>query len=301
MKVFPWTFPVLAVALTFSATHASAALIASDSFVTTAAGAGNTYVTGNLNGQTATTGTTGYFTGAAAGNQIAGWQSGTGAFNASTTGLTHPLVVNPPSTNDGSVVATGNANTRLQYRDFASATAPASNTYYYSLLLRESSNSYTGQTYAGVGLSRAAGGNASNPAEGFGVGFSNGALSIFADTGSSLQAGPMIPSPTPNATYMALITYTGGATPQLAITVYDSAGTPLATSFGPITPISPSELGAFELFVSSDFNAGSPATVNFDEFRFGTERSDVILAPEPASLGLLAFGALAFSRGRRRR
>lgn len=90
MKILPWTLAVVAVALTFSATNASAVLIASDSFVTTATGAGNTYTAGNLSGQTATTGTSGYSTGLGA-----GWNNGNTAFSASTTPLTHPFLVNP--------------------------------------------------------------------------------------------------------------------------------------------------------------------------------------------------------------
>ena len=90
-----------------AAGSARAAVIASDSLLTTTTATSGYYVAGNVNGQASLNGTTGYYTGTAAGNQIAGWNSGTGAFLAQVGGLTHPLLVNGQTTNDGSLVAAG--------------------------------------------------------------------------------------------------------------------------------------------------------------------------------------------------
>jgi hypothetical protein len=57
---------------------AQATVIASDDFQTTATATSGFYLTGNINTQTATNGTIGYFTGTASGVQAPGWNSGTG-------------------------------------------------------------------------------------------------------------------------------------------------------------------------------------------------------------------------------
>ena len=119
-----------------------ATTIAADDFLTT--GTAGFYSATSVNGQTATNGTTGYYTGSTTATQTAGWASGTGAFVAQTGGLTNPNVVNPPTSNDGSLTIVGNSNTRSQYRDLASTSPIASSDYYFSLLCPESANSCLG-------------------------------------------------------------------------------------------------------------------------------------------------------------
>lgn len=281
---------------------AHAALIAGDSFLANAAGT-SAYAIGNAQGQTNTVGTTGYFTGTASGNLAPGWASGTAAFNFQAGGLSNPLVVNPASTNDGSVAATGNANTRLQLRDFSAVAPPASPDYFFSALLRESAASYTGTTYVGVGPARGTGQNGVVPTTGLHVGFLNGAITLFYNTGgAALTTETLLASPSANTTYLAELDYnvaTGKVTPF----VYDATGalvnTPAAQAVSTTVNTS-TDLGAFDLFVSSNFNAGAPAAVTFDEFRFGTARGDVVQAPEPAALGLFATAAIGAGLRRRR-
>jgi hypothetical protein len=289
--------------LTGASGAAQAAVIASDSLLTTATATSGYYVQGNVNGQASLNGTTGYYTGAAAGNQIAGWNSGTGAFLAQVGGLTHPLLVNGSTTNDGSLVAAGNANNRLQYRDLASTAPAASSDYYFSALLREASNSYVGTTYVGLGPSRALGANAAVPNTAFQVGFLNGALTLFYGNGTTTYSTEtLVATPAANSTYLAELDYnvaTGALTPR----IYDSTG---AVANNPVlqtvvaTVNTSTDLGAFDAFITADFNNQTPTKVTFDEFRFGTAQADVAAVPEPGAVGLLGVGVLA-AAGRRRR
>lgn len=285
------------------AEEAKAALIASDSFLTTSTATTGNYLAGNINTQTATNGTTGYYTGSPSGSQVAGWNSGTGAFLAKVGGLSHPLVVNAPTSNDGSFFASGNANNRLQYRDFASLSPVVSNDYYFSLLLSESSNSYTGTVYAGLGPSRASGANATVPNTSFQVGFANGALTLFYNTGLAAYTQlVLLAAPTANSTYLAEV-YVDLAAGTLTPTLYNSLGTVVnnpATQTVTATLNASTDFGAFNGYITSNFNGGSPANVVFDEFRFGTVRSDVVVVPEPGAATLLIFGSLSLFLRRRR-
>jgi hypothetical protein len=277
------TIVVLGV-LALGVQQSHAAIIASDQFLV----GGSGYSSGNLNGQGNTNGTQGYFTGATGGNPAPAWSSGTSAFSAQATGLTHPYTANPPVSGDGKVFAAGNANPRIQYRDFASLTPVAANNYYFSLLLNESSNSYTGTVYAGVGESRAAGGNASTLTTGFNIGYLNGALSLFYNNGGAAYATQtLLSTPAVNSTYLVTVDYNVAAG-TLTPTVYDALGTVVNTPTAVNATMAPNHMGAFQMFVSTQFNAGSPAVVNFDEFRFGTALTDVISIPEPSTWMLLS-------------
>ena len=279
-----------------------AAVVASDSFVTTVDGASNTYqYNASLNGQTATTGTTGYFTGAATGNSAPGWTLGTGAFTFQQTGLTHPLVVNQVTTNNGGVNAGGNANTRLQYRDFASTTPPASTDYYFSALMQESVNAYTGTSYTGLGPSLVTGQNGTVPTTGVDVGFLNGALALFYNNGgASLATQTLVATPTASSPYLVEIHTSGsGAAATVNAKVYNAAGTLVSSPAGVTATLNAADLGAFQFFDTLNFSAGSPSQIVYDELRFGTAESDVVV-PEPASLSLAGLAALGLL-GRRRR
>lgn len=284
----------------FLCAGADAAIIASDSALT--GGVGN-YTAGNINGQTSTGGTTGYFTGAAGGNPAPGWTAGTGIFSATTGGIVHPLTANPPAVDDGRFTSAGNANTRTQYRDFATTTPVASNNYYFSALLRESAVVYTGTSFVGIAASRPTGQFATTPASGFHVGFLNGSLTLFfkaLSTDTSLTTRTLVASPTVSANYMATI-HLDVVAGTLTAMVYNAAGTlvnnPLTDTV--TASVTSTDLGAFYMHLSSDFNGGGPAGIAYDELRFGTALSDVMI-PEPSS-AMLAAGALALGLTRRKR
>ena len=289
--------------------RAQANLIALDNFETTSTSTPGFYVAGNINGQASTTDTFGYYTGAPVGNQIAGWQSGTGAFSAQVGGLANPLLASPPTTNDGSFLAAGNANARLQYRDLASTSPPVSSDYYFSLLLSESVASYTGSVYAGLGSSRAIGANATTPSNGFNIGFNNGALSLFYGNGTASYATEsLLAAPTANQAYLVEVHLSlSGTNATFTPSIYDSTGTlvnnPGAQAVAG-TINSSTDLGAFQSWVSANFTNSSPSKVVFDDFRFGTAESDVINSPsvpESTSAVLLALGSLGIAARRRKR
>lgn len=291
---------------------ARATLIASDSFLTTATATTGNYTQGNINGQTATNGTFGYYTGATTSNQVAGWQSGSSVVQASTTALSHPLTVNAPTgTPDGSMFAAGNANNRLQYRDFTTISHPTGTTYYFSTLLSESVTSYTGTAMAGVGLSRPAGANATVPGAGFGVGFRDGAMTFFFmnGTGTNLTNSgslALLASPTASQTYLAEVAATvTGATASYNVKVYDSSGTLVngaggqTVGGGVLDPAT--DLGSFQAYLTSNFSSGSPSQIFYDEFRFGTAEADVIVPEPAAALALCGLAVASLATRRRRR
>ena len=296
---------------------AHGAVIASDSFLTAATATAGAYTAGNINGQTNTGGTFGYFTGAAGGNPAPGWTSGTGAYFASVTALSHPLTVNASvSASDGSLNAAGNANNRVQYRDFTTTAPPVSSSYFYSTLIRESATSYTGTAFAGLAPSLATNGNATLQATGFAVGFVNGAMTLFYNNGgtnftSATDQLTLIASPTAGSTYLAevAVTVLSGTSATLTPRIYDATGAlvnnPIAQTVT-ATLNTATDLGAFEGFVSSNINlnasGATPITILFDEFRFGTAEADVVSTPEPGTLALLGLcaGPLLSRRQRRR-
>lgn len=275
-----------------------AAIIASDDFLT--GGPTENYAATNLNGQVKTAGTSGYYTAAAAGSQTPGWASGTGAFTAAVGGLTHPLSVNPAGANDGRTVATGNANNRIQYRDFVSTTPPPSTDYYFSAMMSKSAVALPGASYVGLSVSRIAGQNATAVTSGMFVGFSASSLSLFYNDGTAMVTKSLVTTADMNLTYLATLHYnttTGLLTPS----VYDSTGAlvnnPAADAV--TATLAATDMGAFHYTISSGFvNASSP-TLAYDQLRFGTTLSDVII-PEPSAVALLVAGVTMVGWRRRR-
>jgi len=271
--------------LAASASHG--AIIASDNFLT--GGPAENYVAGNLNGQVKTAGTIGYYTGATAAPQTSGWASNTGAFAASVGGVTHPLTANPAGANDGRVLATGNGNTRVQYRDFVSTTPPPSTDYYFSALMRKSADVLPGTSFVGLSSARIAGLNGSAPTGGFFVGFSGSSLSLFYNDGAAIVSKSLVAAASVNIAYMATLHYnttTGLLTPM----VYDNTGAlvnnPALDAVA--ATVAATDMGAFYFSISSEFTSSSP-TMAYDELRFGTALTDVMI-PEPSAMALLMGG-----------
>lgn len=280
---------------------ANAALIASDSFLTE--GSTDNYVAATLNGQVKTGGTFGYYTGTAAGNQVAGWMSGTGAFSASIAapgGIFHPYATSSGGPNDGRVIATGNGNQRIQYRDFVSTTPPPSADYYFSALMRKSALEVPGNTYVGISASRAANLNGTVPTTGIFVGFTGSSLAMFYSNGTALVSQILVSSAAASTSYMTTLHYnvsTGLLTPM----VYDQNGTLVnnpALNAVTATVNTTTDLGAFHFSIGAEFVAGG-ANMSYDELRFGTELADVMI-PEASSVALLLGGLGAFGLVRRR-
>lgn len=288
-----------ALGVSLAAGVSQAAIIASDDFLT--GGPVDNYAATNLNGQVKTAGTSGYYTAAAAGTQTPGWASGTGAFVATVGGVTHPLSSSPAGANDGRVVATGNANNRIQYRDFVSTTPPASTDYYFSALMRKSAVALPGASYVGLSVSRIAGQNATSVTSGMFIGFSASSISLFYNDGTAMVTKSLVTTADMNLAYMGTLHYnttTGLLTPS----IYDSTGVlvnnPLTDAV--TATLAATDMGAFHYTISSGFvNASSP-TLAYDQLRFGTELADVMI-PEPSAVALLAGGLASLGLVRRRK
>lgn len=258
---------------------AHAVLIASDSFATTQGGAD--YNVGDLRGQTATVGTTGY-TGA--------WNSGTAANQIVSTGLTHSL--SPGTPLDGQIIAftgTGTAERRLSR---AINYTPATGTYYLSSLFRKTTASTTFDMLAGLGpLESATSGWATSAATVMGIW--NGAFQFSAGGGSFtelLTAAEL----TVNETFFALmqIDYSSSGADSVTVSVYNGSSSLVANqTFGGLDL--DGDIGRFVLG-TRDYSPD----VGVDEMRFGTQLSDVMV-PEPSTLCLTALGLIMALRRRR--
>ena len=294
-------------ALFLAGASARATVIASDSFVTGVPGGYSSGTVGDkIGGQAATTGTVGYFTGAPGGNPAPGWNPGTFSDVIVAGGPISAAAVNqPPVSIDGSINARGDGVARLQYRDFASATPPASPDYYFSALLYQTAfGAYQGASYIGLGPSRASAlAPSTPPTTGLAVGYNNGALSLFYNNGGAALATEPLLASTGIASYLVKVAITGsGAATTLTPTVYDFRANvlnnPAAQAVTAI--LAPSDMGAFQLFQTADFNNTSPANISFDELRFATTESEVAV-PEPGSLGLIGIGLALLTRRTARR
>ena len=266
---------------------ASAAPIASDSFSVDGDPMTGDYNAGNLQFQNPSVGSTG-FTGPW------GFDGGgsTGDLDADTGGLTASLVAG--STLPGLIRTDGSGTSdRNLFREIASV--PSSSQYFYSFLL----NSGAG-TDAAFGLTPE-GARDPEPSEGVRVGVDSAGGDDIVLIVDSTQVN-VLDDYAAGTTYFVLVDIMNDAagTDTITASVFSDTTTDLDTPLGTqtLTGEISGELGFLNASrQSTNFGA---AFTRFDEFRFGTELSDVSVIPEPASAGLLGLGGLLLAARRRR-
>lgn len=273
------------------ATTAHAALIAYDSFSADATPNNGDYNQGvTIKNQTITVGSSGFDPTSNIGRWIGGNTTAIQSYNP---GLTHPSMTGTAL--DGSLVAhttnsTGLAG-RRQYR--AIDYTPADGTYYLSFLMRKQAANTV--PFFGFGLSSQLdveeqysgwSGTYLGIASG-GIGFSSGG----GITTTLLSAA----NTTVGETYLGLmeITYNSSGTDSVVIKIYDGSST-LAVDSSTLpnqSPFTGLNLDGNIQYLTAAAAAFSATNNVIDEFRFGTELSDVFLVsavPEQSSVVLLA-------------
>ncbi len=272
----------LASAMLLGHSTASAALIASDSF---AVGVTGGYTAERVTNQNSTVGISGF-----TGNWTTTGPS-TNDIQFEAGGLSGSLVKGSTSAGKLSHIGTG-ANARSGYHQFASV--PASSTYFYSFLL----SSALGNS-AQFGLSPIGNGQAVQT-QGVRVGVTSANNIVLSVDGltSTLLAGY-----TAATTYFVLVDITnvaGTANDTVGARIYSSTATDLLTPLGTATPISTADISSDLTYLGFSKNATTGGGMDVDEFRFGTELSDVAVIPEPSSVAML-FGGLGLACLIRRR
>ena len=264
---------------------AQAVLIATDSFATTAGGAD--YAVGGIAGQNPTVGLSG-FTGA--------WSTGTAAIVLANGGFTHPLTPGTPL--PGQVNAFSSAGTNPRNLSRAINYAPTDGTYYMSVELNKSAVTNTLDLFAGLGPSQSAA-TAFASVVSASIGFFNGGLG-FLSNGSvtTLLSDAQV---NVGETYFGLLKfdYSTTGTDTVTASIYNGSSALVANQVFSGLNLD-GNIGRF-IIVTNNFDT----TVSLDEWRFGTQLSDVMViapAPEPTSgwLMLCGMGTMALSRRRRR-
>ena len=279
------------------AAGANAALIASDSFATGVGG--DDYGNGvQLRGQSPTVGVTGFD----ADEEWLG--AGTSSFfSTSTVSLTHSLVAGTTMT--GSIGDfDGGFDDRSNERDLLPTAVPDSSEYYFSFL-------FQGNALIDGSFGLADGGTGSNddPRELTGVQVGVGDSDTDTDTDFDDVLLYINGTPTTiltdydtSTTYLALVSIIDDAgVDTITASVFadgDSLGSPAGTAMGTAT-LSAGDLDELALARDTEQSSASDPDLFVDEFRFGTELSDVVI-PEPASLALLGLGGLMLLPRRKR-
>jgi hypothetical protein len=291
----------------FASIPGNAALIATDSFLTTTTGAGSTYNSttdsGRLWGLNPTAGTSGF---SAAWGTTNGTQ--TADLRAQVGGLTHPFVVNPAGANDGSAFATNGSSTRTITRPFAvfSRTEPQ---YFMSALLRtESMPTVTNPAAIGFG------GPFNHdvaPTNGLQIGIDDGEIRLYHrnTAGTYVSAGTLVTSGIQaSMTYQLIVQIDANSSAVgdelFTASVYDSTGLQVGSSVSiqGSLDIAGTEFERM-LLHKRDLTAYANIanTPRFDEFRFGTALSDVSAVPEPGGYAMMIVTALGWLCVRRSR
>lgn len=270
---------------------AHAALIASDSFATTAGG--SDYNVDRLYGQNPSVGVTGFTT--AWGNSN---NSSTSDLQVENGGLSHALMTGTALAGQGTTAST--TADRSVFR--ALPATLTTGTYYFSLLLNSADN----VRHTGFGLSKQDdnGNNADAgsmvPSVLIGINDSN----LYLYYNGNTQGAPLVANFTAGETYLALVQLDLNTTGTDVITasIYGTSDTnfnlPLATRTDSGVEVS-SDL-SYLAMVKGDLR--STTGTKYDEFRLSTELSDVItVIPEPSALALIGLSSLALILFRHRR
>ena len=271
---------VVALVLFMSTALSHATPIASDSFATTAGG--NDYVTFvSILGQNPTVG---------AGGFLGPWGNCcTGALLTVPGGLTHALT--PGETFDGQLIAFTSDSSATRNLSRAIDYAPVDGTYYMSVLFHKYAETTRGDLLAGLGRSQ-------NPEasvfeiDGTYIGFVDGGITFFSGPGAHLTELVTAAEMNIYETYFALLQYdiTTSDSDTVTATIFDGSSVEVASQAFPGLNLDES-MGRFSVF-TQDFGP-IPA---MDEWRFGTELSDVMV-PEPATCFMLLVGIVAMMIG----
>lgn len=251
---------MMSVALSPLASQAT--LLAWDSFAISEGG--NDYYAGPIQGQNPSVGCGGF---------CGAWGASSGstdAFVPSPGGLTHDLV--PGTSLQGLLMPytedVGFANRRLSR---AICYTPTNGTYYASILLRKT-HATDGDLVAGLAPAESTNWDFST-LQGTYVGLSQGGI-VFLTTG---YIDPVVATNQVHIgeTYFTLMQfdYSLSAPDKVTVTVYDGSSTEIANRAYTSLDLD-GDIGRFGILTSD-----LPPTVAVDEWRFGTERSDVMVVP----------------------
>ena len=266
---------------------ASATPIASDSFSVDGTAGNGDYNVGNLIGQDSDVGITGF-----TGNWgVTG--GSTGDLDADTGGLTSSLT---PGTTLPGLIRTdgGGGSIRSVFHEFTSV--PDSDQYFYSFLLNSGAS-----TVASLGLTPI-GNVGSQPNEGVRVGVDSTDGDDIVLIVDSTRIN-VLEDYVAGTTYFVLVDITNddAGLDSITASVFSDTATDVSgTPLGAQTLTGEISADLTHLAAVRRSTNGGAAFTRFDEFRFGTELSDVAIVPEPASLALAGLGGLCLL-GRRRR
>jgi len=238
------------------------------------------------------------------------WTNGTTLINPRSEGdLTHALVQG--STAKGAALIRPGAYSVGRNSNRALAAAPSGSSFYMSGLVK--ANNLTDSMDAGesaaMGLIDSIAANTWNISSGLALGITRNSsgdfyLAAFA-AGNTYTLGSKLTSTQATQTQMIVLKLdvdTAGNNDTLTAWIAQQGSTNL-TQVLSISDIDTGTAANLKTFVVQGLGAADAVTatgVFLDEFRFGTQLSDVTSIPEPATIGMLGLGALVAMVARRR-